>query len=397
MGNKKYKAKHKELGLCRDCSAPALPGKTRCEKHHVSHRLGDIKSKKGGLSDYDLFVSLSKQNEILQEELRRERIKTQQVVEACLAGIAKLKIKPVKPPKPTKKKEHELEAHILRSDCQIGEVVDPQSTSGLGEYSFDIYLQRLDTLTEKVILFHEQDRGSLGLRKLIIPYLGDIVGGESIYRGQSFHIDRPLVDQLFEGVEAEVSRFILPLAERFENIEIYTVIGNHGRAGDKGATHTRTNWDYVFYRCLQNILATAAPHVKVFVSESPMMLVEHGEFLFCYRHGDEIKSWMGIPYYGLDRMTKRTTNMFNKPIAYTCCGHFHNPANINDSIIINGTMMGGNDLSINKMNLTTVPSQKMFYFHGRYGINRESNLYLADPVVLDADEFGILTPYTATV
>jgi len=35
MGNKAYKDKHRELGLCVDCSEPAIDEHTRCEKHHI--------------------------------------------------------------------------------------------------------------------------------------------------------------------------------------------------------------------------------------------------------------------------------------------------------------------------------------------------------------------------
>jgi len=39
MGNNLYKQRHKNLGLCTDCSEKALPGRTRCFTHDVNHRL----------------------------------------------------------------------------------------------------------------------------------------------------------------------------------------------------------------------------------------------------------------------------------------------------------------------------------------------------------------------
>jgi hypothetical protein len=44
------------------------------------------------------------------------------------------------------------------------------------------------------------------------------------------------------------------------------------------------------------------------------------------------------------------------------------------------------------MQLSGMPSQKMFYFDKKYGINRESNLNLADRIDLKADRYGIYTP-----
>ena len=37
MGNNLYKQRHKEQGLCTDCSRKALPGKTRCFIHLLNH------------------------------------------------------------------------------------------------------------------------------------------------------------------------------------------------------------------------------------------------------------------------------------------------------------------------------------------------------------------------
>lgn len=292
------------------------------------------------------------------------------------------------------KSKQALEVHLLRSDAHVGEMVDPQSTSGLGNYNYNTYLSRLETLTQKVVLFHDQDTKNLGLSKLVIAYLGDQLEGEgAIYKGQSYYIDLPLVDQLFNSVEAEISRFLLPLAEVFHEIEVYCVPGNHGRAGRIGEHHERTNWDYIFYRFLKEIIDRIAPNIKIYISESPLMLVQHGQFTFSYSHGDNVKSYMGIPFYGLDRMVKKITSMFNKYIHYFCVGHFHDPASLSDNIFINGTMVGGSNLSINRMNTLSVPSQKMFYFDSEKGVNRETNLYLEDLTELTPDKNNIFTPY----
>jgi len=331
------------------------------------------------------------QNDQLISELKRERLKTKLIAEACVESISKYKISPIsRKKKSTKKKQQEM--HLLRSDAQVGELIKPEDTSGIGNYNYDIYKRRLNRLLDKVLLFREQDSPALGLSKMVIPNLGDQVQGEHIYRGQAFHIDRILVDQLFGSLFDEVNSFYLPLAREFDRIEIPCVAGNHGRVGRKGESPFRTNWDYVFYRCLKTTLEQAAPHVKVHVSESPTMLMEHGKHLFAYGHGDDVNSWMGIPYYGLNRKAWKTDRLFNRIIDYHCVGHFHVPANLADNIIINGNMVGGSDLSINKMHSSTLPSQTLFYHDPENGVNRMSYLYLDELSELTADSNGILTP-----
>jgi len=396
------KQQRRLLGLCYDCDKQAVNGKTRCEEHLRNNARSGRKptdalkecenvEKSGHKYEPGTPILLDKIQKI-SDALTAEREKTTHIVNACLASIQSLNFTKIKRPVLPRAKKHDLDMHLLRSDAQVGSRVDPQFTSGLGKYDWKTYVSRLEKLTQKIVTFHDQDHGALGLHRLISPQLGDQVEGELIFSGQAYVIDLPLVDQVFQSVEMEVNRFWLPLAEIFDNIELFCVIGNHGRQGRKGDGSQRTNWDYVFYRCLKQILETSTAHVKVHVSESPIMLVEHGDYLFCYKHGDDVKSWMGVPYYGLDRSVNKTSRMFNKVIHYNCVGHFHQTGNMSDVTLINGTMVGGSDLSINRMASSGRPSQKMFYFDKKYGINRESQIYLADRIDLESDSNGIFTP-----
>jgi len=51
MGDQKYKKKHRELGLCRDCSDPATHG-TRCKKHTIMHCKSMIKTRKKRIKNF---------------------------------------------------------------------------------------------------------------------------------------------------------------------------------------------------------------------------------------------------------------------------------------------------------------------------------------------------------
>jgi len=304
--------------------------------------------------------------------------------------MAKCRFQPAKIPRKEQSKEN-LESHALRSDAHVGEYLDAKWVQGISHYDANTYKERAEKWAEKMILFRDQDKRSLGLNKLVLNFLGDQCGGESIYKGQAFYLDLHLVDQLFFSIEVETN-CILALAQVYPEIEIFCVLGNHGRVGVPGQHSRRTNFDYLFYHGLKTALVQQK-NVKVYISESPSMIVAHGKFIFLLNHGDAAKSWMGIPYYGLERMFRRLPGLYNMMIHYELCAHHHQPASIADKVFLNGSMVGGSDLSINRMGLTNLPSQKLFYFHPEKGINRESNLYLAKPVVLEPDESGIYTAY----
>lgn len=336
-------------------------------------------------------AALADQNKSLIKRIEKERNITQAFVNNCLAAIAKMNIRSVPIPKRDKAVE-KLEAHAMRSDAHVGEELDKKQVQGMGNYGFKIYKKRIDRWVDKMITFREQDKKSLGLNKLVIEHLGDQVTGESIYKGQSFYLDLSLTDQLFYSVEVE-SEAILALAQVYPEVEIFMVPGNHGRPGLKGGNHYRTNFDYLFYRALKQALAPQK-NVKIYISESPSMIVQHGNFTFFLTHGDAAKGWMGIPFYGLERMLRRLPGLYNMIIHYMLSGHFHQPAAIGDSkILLNGSIVGGDELSINRMGLANLPSQKLFYFDNIHGINRETDLHLADPMQLTADKDGIFTEW----
>jgi hypothetical protein len=340
--------------------------------------------------DERTYGALIAQTKMLKSNLDKSRDIAATIIECCVAEIAKLRIKPVSVPLKKSVGEN-LEFHCLRSDAQVGQYTDEAWTQGVSQYDSQIYRERVQRLTEKISLFKHQDSSSLGLNKLIIYHLGDQVEGEGIFRGQSFALDLSGVEQLFYSVEVECS-FILAMAHIFPEVEVYCVPGNHGRPGRKGDNHPKTNFDYVFYRIMQ-ITLRGQDNVKFYISESPSMLIQQGIFVFLLNHGDMAKSWNGIPYYGLDRAAKKVNDLFGMIIHYNLCGHHHTPCNMADHIIMNGCLPGGSDFSVNGLLAASRPSQKIFYFHPQFGINRESNLYLADPVRLEADERGIFTSY----
>ncbi len=329
-------------------------------------------------------------NEKLMKQLIHQRNTNAVIIEHCLAAISGCSFEASKIPKPEKAVNEQVFI-AMKSDDHCGELVDPKWVQGVGEYSSIIFQERLELWTHKVLTFREQDKKSLGLNKLVINMLGDHVTGETVFKGQAFFIDLCVIDQLLLCVE-KYTNCILALADSFPEIEIFCVQGNHGRIGKKGENHPKSNFDYLFFRMLQQALKLQK-NVKVFVNDSPTMIVKHGNFVFCLNHNDDTRGWNGIPYYGLDRKARRLGQLYNLMIDYKLGGHFHSPANLNDETLLNGTMVGGSDLSINSMRVATRPSQKIFYFDGIHGIHRESNLYLAEKPVLTADENGIFTSY----
>ncbi len=373
-----------------DLNTPGKPSRSYLRK-----RIGlwQVCKNKALGGSYDITNEhLIKQNERLLAQLEKQRNVNQVIIDNCLARIDRCSFSSAKIPSSENVKSVQ-EFFALKSDDHVGELVDPAWVQGVAEYDVNVFKKRLGMWTHKVATFREQDKNALGLNKIIINMLGDHITGEMIYAGQAWNIDVCLVDQLFTCVNAYADALLF-IANVFPEVELYCVQGNHGRHGKKGEGHPRSNFDYVFFRMLQKIVAQQE-NIKVYISESPTMLVRHHIFNFALNHNDDTRGWNGIPYYGLDRKARRLPKLYNMPIHFYLGGHFHSPASLNDETFLNGTMIGGTDLSINKMRVASRPSQTIFYLDPEHGIHRYTNIYLAKPTKLEADSTGIYTAYTS--
>lgn len=370
------------------------------EMFAAGRRLSDI-AKKLNVTTVEVTAALSEhkllldQNQRLQADLTKERDKTGLLIAALETAMQKYRISPVKVPKQerTYKTKEAQDFFALFSDSQIGEVVESEAVQGLSSYNFKIFQRRLNNWVHSILKFRHQDKKALGLNKLVLNFLGDNVEGETIYRGQAFYIDINLFDQVFEG-SVKVAEAIRTLASVFPQIECYGICGNHGRPGKKGEHHAKTNFDRFFYAFLSMALRDQT-NVKFYTSDGPFMIVRHHRHRIAMIHGHEAQSWMGIPYYGLDRVQMRLKGMFGGlNINLLLCGDKHDPAILHEAIIMNGSFVGGSNFSINTLLLNSVPSQRIFYLDPEWGAHRHTSMWLDEAPKIEEDENRILTPYT---
>ncbi|NIW53232.1 MAG: hypothetical protein GWN17_13655, partial [Candidatus Korarchaeota archaeon] len=312
---------------------------------------GIISSERDYEVDEELVRMLKSQNTQLASQLKKEKAKTLSLIESCKTGISKLNIKPVKAPSKLTGTRN-MAMHALRSDEHVGEKVVAEQVQGIAEYDVEVYIRRLHRWLDKVLLFKRQDASSHGLNKLVISRLGDYVTGFHAYKGQPFYVDMPVVDQVMTALEHEVP-VLQALCKEFHEVETFAVIGNHGATSSKGNHHHKDNWDYVLYNFIK-LAMKEQPNFKMYISESPHMIVRHGNYNFLLTHGDNMRSYLGLPFYALDRTFHRINSLYGMRIHFMCSAHNHTPANIDGKIITNGSFVGGTDLSINKMSLASL-------------------------------------------
>lgn len=303
----------------------------------------------------------------------RSRETQRLILEANAESIASLpKVKAPGPIILNPKDRKTTESAVLVGSCwHIGETINKEEMGGLNEYNFDIFVRRLQFLVGKAIKFTRQNMAMYNFEELHVLLTGDMVSG-IIHEELAETNDLTIVEQATLGAFV-TAQAILELAQAFPKVKVTCVVGNHGRIGPKKYfKHKQSvSWDYVFYTNLA-LLLKKQPNVSFNIPKSFWALVNIQGWNFLVMHGDLIKSWGSIPFYGINREVAKWVKIkasqdtfFN----YTVMSHFHTFAMLQSPTgedILNGSLKGGDEYAAG-LGLFNDPVQILFGVHPRYG------------------------------
>lgn len=345
----------------------------------------------------DLGVNFNQiHNKIKALGLKR-KTKKNNIYEKILDQFAEAQNKLKKPQVPKKKRrkkgfDNEI-AVALMSDLHIGQETQYKETMGINEYSFEIFGNRFWKHIQTIQRFKEIYSYSTITNHLYILMLGDMLEGETIFTGQQGHIDLNTTEQIVQGSQI-VALGINELCSTYPKVTVIGVPGNHGRIGKKG--EAKGNLDTLFYYMVAHQLDT--DNCEFYVSDSLICIAEINKKNFVLAHGEQMKSWMGIPFYAAERTTRRLADIAQIKLNYALYAHHHQPAEIPvgfHGVLFNGTYVGGSELSVNKMILANPPTQKYFHVHEKKGITVKRDIILDYRTGIRVNQTGpIKTPTT---
>lgn len=260
-------------------------------------------------------------------QLKKTLARDENIIHALKTVIPQFPVpESIEPPKPVIRKTKET-AVLLISDWHIGEVVSEEETLELGAFNSEIAAARVELIAEKTIdLITGYTRSRIDT--LVVGALGDMVSGqihEELERTQ----DLNAAEQVY--VAAQLLAFLLSELSAYFNIKFIGVVGNHGRLKQKKeAKEKYVNWDYIVYQ-ICSLLLRDNNRIEWRISKSPHAFVEIEGHLFLFTHGDTVRSWAGIPWYGISRYANNMRELLNRKgliLDGLCMGHFHQPANV---------------------------------------------------------------------
>ena len=287
------------------------------------------------------------------------------------------------PPKqldqPAPTAEHSQSAFLYISDVHAGQLVSSSEVGGLGIYNWEMLQQRSQKLFAKTCNIINLHRAIHPVDRVNVLLGGDMVEGHNIFTGQGY-VTEAGVKQCTQ-VAQEVSRMLYRLVDTLdlEMLQVYAVVGNHGNPGGRrgGVVPIGFNYDYLVYSLIAAQLRNQ-PRIQITISESWYITFEIYRWFCVAIHGDEIRNYLGLPYYAIDRAHKRYEEMLGRYIPYFFVAHFHQPAIIpssRGSKILNGAWIGATNLT-KQTQQATVPSQQLCFFHPIEGLTAHYELHL---------------------
>ena len=259
----------------------------------------------------------------------------------------------------------EEELVLLISDLHFGEVVSEAETGGISSFNLDIAKRRFDYTIEKAITIAKEKQKGYHYKRLNVFLLGDLISG-LIHDELKEHDEVAVVGQMLFAIEV-ISAGIQRLCQEFEEVHVCSVVGNHGRVKEeyyfKGKANN--NFDYLVSKMLER-LTVNQPNLTWNVPESFWAMEKVCNDTFFLSHGDFVKSWAGIPWYGLSRSYLKWRVLaadYGISFDHMAIGHFHNPnvfTMVRGTMFVNGSIKGGDEYSIGAISAACDPVQLMF-------------------------------------
>lgn len=320
----------------------------------------------------------------LLKELLVEKSATDQIIEAIrdlTPRIPPAKIQRLPSPATKGRAQTGL---LLFSDLHVGAHVREDETGGYGHYDYETFKKRLARLRDGVRSITARERQNCPIDHLVIAALGDNVEGDDIFGAQSQMIDLDLMAQVLMCARDQ-AQFIVDLLDTYKKVTYAAVTGNHGRIGKKGQRKRHVNWDYLISHMVAMLLAEHKDRVEFLIPKAPFLALEVEGWRFILRHGDGIKSSLGIPHYGIQRSTGRWIQIQaaqQQFFSYMLMGHFHvsNALGLTGvEVLMNGSFVGTTEFSVEVMESITAPSQTFCFVHPEYGVAARYPMLLEKP------------------
>ena len=254
-------------------------------------------------------------------------------------------------------------------DWHIGEMTRPAETEGWGSYSWAVAQSRMFHIVNEFLKWAELQRAAYRIESACIIGLGDWISGD-IHDELRTTNEFPIPEQTANAgfLLGEVIRI---LTGHFRTVQVELAgADNHGRLTRKPQAKAKARNSMTW---LVNKLAEAytrsCRNMRLHASIGIKHVATIGRFRFLIEHGDGVRGWMGIPFYGFERMLGREALRrmnTDKGFHFWSLGHWHVPTKVLGRVLVNGSLSGTNEYD-HSFGRISEPCQ-VGYLVGQHGI-----------------------------
>jgi len=256
---------------------------------------------------------------------------------------------------------------LLFSDLHYGQVVKPIEIGNFAEYNPKKAEERLMYLSKTIqhlTKYHTNPPETLN-----VFFLGDMIDSVILRASQLATTEFGLVKQII-GCIGLTAEFLVSLTGSFKHINCYGIGGNHSRITKSFADSTpQDNFDILIYEMVKQKVANISK-IKIQYPESTHMIISIKNHNWWISHGDTMRGWMGLPFYGANREKsgiQNLLNIFKEGVDYMAIGHFHQDAYFNN-IYMNGSFVGGDQYSVGRLRKMNIPEQTLIGVTEKFGV-----------------------------
>lgn len=281
----------------------------------------------------------------------------------------------------------------LWSDWHVGEVVDKEQTGGINEFNLEIAQQRVRLLVEKIIDLCFNHQTNPDYPGIVVCLGGDMISG-LIHQELVENMEGPFASQLFETYGL-LKWALGTLADRFGQVFVVAVVGNHGRLWHKPRAKNRVHdsFEYLIYNFLrQSFCPTDSAgkrlpgyddRLRFFIPDQTDAYFTVAGHRFLLTHGDSTgaKGGDGIigalgPIVRGEKRVREVAGYVDDHYDTALMGHYHVKVSL-DNVIVNPTLKGYDEFARNILRARPeVPAQMLLFVHEHYGIVDERRIFL---------------------
>ncbi len=299
------------------------------------------------------------------------------------------KVIPIKPLPTVRKRflaKKRIEEHAVLhlSDGHHDQIVTPEECGGLESYDFLTSCCRAERLVDTTLQWTQQILGDqYHFPVLNILAYGDHTSGEIHGAATRSYFRHMMRNCIATGkLHALMYR---DLASCFDQVNVVYVPGNHGRRTQKKDYHgAHDNWDYLIAE-MARLYCQDFENISFLIPNSFSVNLDINGVGFNIAHGDDIRSSMGIPWYGLQRRQSRLQALAplqtGPRVRYYCVGHFHQKGMVGSQdteTIMNGPWVGTDAYAFNSLSAYTEPFQWLHGVNPKYGLSWRMDVKLKD-------------------